>query len=426
MHVRRESLYIGGVHFAPFPPFDVTIRILVAVGCGLLVGLEREWSHKEVGGRTFTIVSLLGALVALVSQSFIVAGLIGVVVLIAISSAGSLTMRRTVETTTAAALMAVYALGVLAGQGHVFTPAAAAILMTLILSLKPQLTRFAVGLSQEEVRSATLLALIAFVIYPVLPNRFIDPWRIFNPREAWLIIVLISAIGFVNYILLRLYSARALYYSAIFGGLINSTAAIAELSSLLREAGGDAEVMAPAINQLTVVSMFARNLALLAVFSAAAGLIALWPIGAMAAVSGVFVWRRWGSSGSAAPSLHLGSPVELRKVLSFGLLFLVIQWASAFAQKMIGPSAMIAVSALGGLASSASATAAAALLAAHGSITPREAAISTLAASIASMLINLPIVHSQFRDRRLIRAQALISGGVALLGIAVMAGMSFL
>ncbi len=124
-----------------------------------------------------------------------------------------------------------------AGEGHVFTPAAAVILMALMLSLKPQLSRFAVGLNAEEVRGAVLLALIAFVIYPVLPNRFVDPWGLFNPREDWLIIVLISAIGFVNYLLLRLFSERGIYYTAVFGGLINSTAAIAELSTLLRNAG---------------------------------------------------------------------------------------------------------------------------------------------------------------------------------------------
>lgn len=406
-----------------FPPLDVAVRILVAVGCGLLVGLERQWAHKELGGRTFTIVSLLGALIALVSQSFMVAGLVGVIVLIGLSSLGNLTQERQVETTTAAALLAVYVLGVLAGQGHVFTPAAAAILMTLVLSLKPQLTRFAVGLSQEEVRSATLLALIAFVIYPVLPNRFIDPWKIFNPREAWLVIVLVSAIGFVNYVLLRLHGARGLYYSAIFGGLVNSTAAIAELSSLLRTAGDDAEAMAPVVNQLTVVAMFVRNLGLLAVFSTAAGMMAAWPIGAMAAVSAVYVFGRWRKI-NAPGSIQLGSPVELRKVTSFGLLFLIIQWASAIAQKLLGSSAVIAVSALGGLASSASSTAAVALLASHKSIAPREAAIATLTASITSMLVNLPIVYGQLKDKRLIRTQIALSGGVAVVGGAVMAIVS--
>jgi uncharacterized membrane protein (DUF4010 family) len=410
---------------ASFPPFDVATRILVAVGCGLLVGLERQWAHKELGSRTFPIVSLLGALAALISTGFVVAGFAGIVALIVVSGVRDLVLRGAAEITTSAALMVTFALGVLAGEGHVFTPAAAVILMTLMLSLKPQLSRFAVGLSEEEVRGAVLLSLIAFVIYPVLPDRFIDPWMVFNPREAWLIIVLISAIGFVNYVLLRLFSTRGLYYTAIFGGLVNSTAAIAELSTLLRDAGDNAAPQAITVNLLTIVSMFARNLALLAMISFRAGLLALWPILAMMCAAAILAVRQQ-VAADASPPLRLRSPLELRKVASFGRLFVAIQCAGSLGQRLLGSSGIVAVSLVGGLASSASSTAAAATLAAHGRIGPREAAVCSVLASIASMLANLPILYRQFRDPRLIRRLALLSGGIALLGGAIMAAVGFI
>ena len=44
-----------------FPYTEVATKIAVALGVGLLVGLEREWAHKEVGARTFAITALLGA-----------------------------------------------------------------------------------------------------------------------------------------------------------------------------------------------------------------------------------------------------------------------------------------------------------------------------------------------------------------------------
>ena len=410
--------------FATFPPFDIATRILVAVGCGLLVGLEREWSHKELGSRTFPIVSLLGALAALISTGFVVAGFAGIVALIVVLGVRNMALQGAAETTTSAALMVTFALGVLAGQGHVFTPAAAVILMTLMLSLKPQLSRFALGLNAEEVRGAVLLALIAFVIYPVLPDRFVDPWGLFNPREDWLIIVLISAIGFVNYLLLRLFSERGIYYTAVFGGLINSTAAIAELSTLLRNAGENTEAQAVNVNLLTIVSMFARNVVLLAIFSWPAGLMAFGPILAMACAAAVIAWREHRVT-TPAPGLHLGSPLELKKVASFGLLFVFIQTAGSLGQKLLGSSGIIVVSLVGGLASSASSTAAAATLAAHGRIAPHEAAICTVLTSIASMMANLPIVYRQFRNRQLIRRLVLVSGGIALLGVAVLAGVVF-
>jgi uncharacterized membrane protein (DUF4010 family) len=404
--------------FITFPPFDVAIRVLVAVGCGLLVGLEREWAHKELGSRTFPIVSLFGALAALISPQFEVAGFVGIVALIAVVAVRNLLSSAAPETTTAAALLATFALGVLAGEGHVFTPAAAAILMTLMLSLKPQLSRFALGLKGEEVRGAVLLALIGFVIYPTLPDRFVDPWQLFNPREIWLTIILISTIGFVNYVLLRLFSARGLYYTAVFGGLVNSTAAVAELATLLR--GSDENVDALAVvNLLTIVSMFARNLVLLSIFSPAAGVLALGPILVMAGVSAAFVWRQHGGA-SPSPTLKLDSPLELRKVASFGLLFVSIQTAGTLGQRLLGSSGIVLVSVAGGLASSASSTAAAATLASHGRIAPREAAICTVLTSIASMLANLPIVYRQVRDRRLITKLALISSTIGAIGGAVL------
>jgi uncharacterized membrane protein YhiD involved in acid resistance len=41
-----------------FPPFEVATKIAITLGIGLLVGLERQWSQKDVGVRTFSITAL--------------------------------------------------------------------------------------------------------------------------------------------------------------------------------------------------------------------------------------------------------------------------------------------------------------------------------------------------------------------------------
>ena len=56
---------------ALFLPADVSIKLAIAIGIGLLVGLEREWSHKELGARTFTIVSMDGALSVLAGNAIV-------------------------------------------------------------------------------------------------------------------------------------------------------------------------------------------------------------------------------------------------------------------------------------------------------------------------------------------------------------------
>jgi uncharacterized membrane protein (DUF4010 family) len=408
-----------------FPPTEIATKLLLSLGIGLLVGFEREWSHKDLGVRTFAITGLFGMLSALISPFFILVALAGVIALLVTVNAVSLRAQRPPETTTAGALLVTFSLGVLIGQGHIFTPTASAIVMTLVLALKPQFARFAGGLTQEEVRGAVLLGLIGFVIYPVLPDRFLDPWDLLNPREAWLTVILIASIGFLNYTLLRLYSARGLYYTAIFGGLVNSTAAIAQLSTLLASAGPNTRQLAIVVTLLTIVSMFVRNLGLLLIFSPPAGLIAAVPIGVMAFISFLFVWKQRNVSVDST-QLSIGSPVSLRQLASFSTLFVLIQVASTLGQRLMGQYGAVLVSAFGGLASSASSTAAVATLSKHGEITHMTAALSTVLASVASTIVNLPILYRETRDRELIRSLLMVSILVTVVGLAALGALGAL
>src|SRR5579862_3240268 len=206
-----------------FPPVLIGLKTAIALTIGLLAGLEREWAHKETGVRTFAIVSLLGMASSLLATEFVVAAFGGVLLLVAFTNIRTLMADRSAEITTSVALMLIFFLGVLVGYGHLFTPVALAIVMTLLLSLKPELTSFTGVLLRSEIRSAVLVGLIGFVIYPLLPDRYIDPWQLLNPRTAWAIVVVLALIGFGNYLLLRLYGSRGLYLTAILGGAVNST-----------------------------------------------------------------------------------------------------------------------------------------------------------------------------------------------------------
>jgi uncharacterized membrane protein (DUF4010 family) len=160
--------------------------------------------------------------------------------------------------------------------------------------------------------------------------------------------------------------------------------------------------------------MFARNLVLLAIFSAAAGLWALGPILVMVGAAGAVAWLQRAHE-QPSPELKLHSPLEIKKVASFGLLFILIQSAGSLGERLLGSSGVVLVSLVGGLVSSASSTAAAATLAAHPRISPQQAALCTVLTSIASMLVNLPIVYRQIRNRRLmgrITVASLIIAGI--------------
>jgi uncharacterized membrane protein (DUF4010 family) len=403
-----------------FPPFEVATKIAIALGIGLLVGLERQWSQKDVGVRTFSITALLGCLSVLISPQLADISLGGVLLLVAFMNGRGLLVDRSLEMTTSVALIVTFILGVLSGQGHLFTPVASAIVMTMLLAWKTELQRFAGDLKLSEIRGAVLLGLIGFVIYPLLPNRFIDNWHLLNPRQSWLIVIIVAGLGFANYVLLRIYSNRGLYYTAVLGGLVNSTATAAELARTVspKSEGGNTLV---ALVLLTSVAMFVRNLVILAIFAPASVSIAIWPLLAMTAGALIFAWKERARGTEPVRSLDLDSPVSLRHVLNLGALFVLMEIVGTIGARYLGKFGFLALSLLGGTVSSASSTAAAATMAIHGKLSPNVAGVATVFASIASALVNLPLVQRQAHDKRLTRNLAVISLLLVAAGLVVLA-----
>ena len=392
-----------------FPAIDIAIKAAVALALGLLVGFEREWSNKDIGVRTFAMTALLGLLATLLGPPLLFFSGAAILILIVFANLRGLQTARKLEATTSTALAIVFLLGVLVGQGHLFTSVTCAIIVGMLLALKPQLRAFAGGLTQQEVRSALLLGLLGFVIWPLLPDRFVDPWQLIQPREDWITVVVIACLGFLNYLLLRVYGSKGIYLTAVLGGLVNSTATAAELASTL--AGSDLVGLTVPVVLLTSVSMFFRNLIILAIFAHGAVRTAALPLIAMTLVAAFWVYRdrRRAADVDQNVTIDLGSPVSLRKVASFAILFLVLQIVATLGQRWIGNAGFQIVSVLGGLFSSASTTAAAANMAMHGHVSASQAGVAVVLTSISSASINLPLVQRQAKLRPQMRELLLSS-----------------
>ena len=316
-----------------FPAVEIAVKAAIALALGLLVGLEREWSNKDIGARTFAMTALLGSLATLLGTPLLFFSGGAILILIVFANLRGMQTARKLEATTSTALAIVFLLGVLVGEGHLFTPVACAIIVTTLLALKPQLREFAGGLTQQEVRSALLLGLLGFVIWPLLPDRFVDPWQLLEPREDWVTVVVIAGLGFLNYVLLRVYGSKGIYLTAILGGLVNSTATAAELTSTL--SGSDLVGLTVPVILLTSVSMFFRNIVILEIFARGAVRTAALPLIAMTVVAAYWVYRgrRRAADVDQGVTIDLGSPVSLKKVLSFALLFLMLQVVATLGQR---------------------------------------------------------------------------------------------
>jgi uncharacterized membrane protein (DUF4010 family) len=107
------------------------------------------------------------------------------------------------------------------------------------------------------------------------------------------------------------------------------------LSTKLAQEGALVSLAVP-IMLLTVIAIFIRNLIILAIFAPSAAPLALWPMLAMAAGAAYFAWSRRDKTIRPSAELKLSSPVSLRKVLRFGLLFLAIEAVGTLGLRFLG------------------------------------------------------------------------------------------
>lgn len=406
----------------PVPEYWLLLKpISISLGIGLLIGLEREWAHKDIGLRTFALAALAGCLAWLIHP--IVAFLtLGVAIpLVTLLNVRNLLADRSLEITTSVALLVTLLLGIVVAQGHVLVAAATAVLVMMLLAWKAELVRFTVGLSLEELRSIVLLGVLTLVIYPLLPEGLpltLDPLKLINLRAAWLVVVILSAIGLVNYTLLRLYGARGIQFTGILGGLVNSTATVSELARRCRGQEKKALDLALEGMLLANIAMIARNGLILGIFAPAALLHGWLAVGLMAGITGLLALRtlRWNPT-SIAPIIQLTFPFSLRHSLFFGIFYLVIRVAVVLADRSLGSGGFVAVTFLSGLISSASTAAAAATLAAQGRISMEAAGLGVVLASMASLLFHVPMAWFGGLQGPWLRRLGMTSVLTVLLGI---------
>jgi len=407
----------------PFVYLETNVaKLVLATALGMFLGLEREWSQKSAGIRTFALVSLAAAVFSLVNEpGLLVVGGVSVV-----ASAVLLAVRSFVEETvdglsltTSASMLVAYGVGVLVAQGLFIESVTVAVLSSLLLVLKRELHEFAWGLSREEVRSAVEFTILAFVVFPLLPAETIDPWNAVQPRLVWSLVVAVSAIGFVNYVLVKRYQGRGYAVTGFFGGLVNSTAVVAEMA---KRAKGRADLGELAVGSILLANaaMAFRNAAVVAAFVPEAALVVGAPLGAITVAGiGVAVWR---SDWRTTMEAELTSPFSLRNALTFGGLFLLVLLVSAVAEETFGAGGFVATSFLAGLVSSGTSTTTAVSLLGTGQIGVDTAVAGVVAGTAASVLIKTAFAASIARE--LVRPVFLWN--LLLIAVGVVAGLPLL
>lgn len=396
------------------------MKIVFATALGLLLGVEREWSEKPAGLRTFTIITTVATVMTITDEPvLLVLGAILVVVQgIVFALKGLIDGEENYLLTTSSSMVLAYGVGVLVGKGFYQVAVIVAIVASLILVLRRELHGFARGLSKEELRSGLEFGILAFVVFPMLPDETFGPAGAINPRAAWLLVVAVSALGFANYLVVQRYGAKGIAITSFFGGLVNSAAVIGEVVSRTRREVGLANVAVGAI-LLANAAMAFRDLLIVVTFvpelavDVGAPLVTIIVVG----IGASYAAGDWDLDFE----IEFDSPFNLNSALKFGVLFLAVLVVSATAEATYGASGFLVSSFLGGLISSGAVTTSVVLLVQSGSLSAGIASAGIIAAVSGSILVKLGLAVSM--DRSIARPVTVATVGLLVAGVAATALM---
>ncbi len=336
--------------------------LALAFVLGLLIGIERGWSHRldadrsrVAGIRTFALLGLAGGIAGEVSAQ--VSSLMGVVVLLIAGGALLIGYARAAtagdfSATTTVVGVITLGVGVLAAAGNLVLASVLAGVTTLVLAQRQRLHAWLGRLSEPELQAIARFGLIAFAVLPLLPDRGLGPLNAWNPRQIWMVVVLVSGLSLLGYAASkRLGSANGVLATAAAGAVVSSTAVTAALSARIRRGDADLPALVAGIALASTI-MFTRVLILVAALAPIA-LPALAVVAAPAAlVGGAYVaWalrRRKTAVGHAeAPSVR--NPFDLVPALLLALLVMVISLAGRWALQTFGNAGLATVLGISGM-----------------------------------------------------------------------------
>lgn len=307
---------------------------------------------------------------------------------------------------------------VMAGYPHLAV--ILAILATILLTFKAELHGIALNLERRDLISILQFAVVAFVVLPLLPDRAFGPYAALNPRDLWLIVVLISGMSLAGYVALRFVGPdHGPLLLGVFDGLVSSTATTLAYSRYARTVNEFVGVFMTVIITANLVLLV--RLAVLGAILAPAILVMLAPVLAIAFVAGGMVYalgrRHDAGQGKLTTVPPIGNPAELRTALGLAVLYAVVLLLAAWLTEFAGSKGMYAIAVVSGLTDVDAITLSSLRLYGVGTLSAAQVTTAIVLAVSANALFKLAIVRFVGGDalfRRCVPAMTAIAAGAGL------------
>lgn len=365
----------------------LALRLLSSLAIGLLIGAERERrkgegpSRSAAGIRTFAIASLIGAVTVAVGDAWLLA--VAVIAVAALATAAYLhSPQDDPGLTTEAALIVTVLLGGLSVH-YPGVAAGTAVAVAVLLASRNRIHRFVSGaLGEEELNDALVFAAVILVVLPLVPDRFIGPFKAINPHTIWIIVILMMSISAAGYIAVRLMGPKiGLPLAGLASGFVSSAATIGAMGSraaqepaLLRTAVAGAVLSTVAtIVELTIVLAATSRATLLALA------VPLFASGITALLYGLLFTVKTFHSETPL-TIARGRAFSLKTAVIFAATIALMLFVSAALNVWMGERGVIVAATAGGFADTHSPAVSVASLVTAGSLAVNDAVFPVLAA----------------------------------------------
>ena len=250
--------------------FEMDIQVLfnfvVAGLIGAFIGLERTLPRKSFKTkqldtfgwlRSYALIAMIGALtvwldIALWLKVFTALWLLIISTFVIVAYHYQLNKTGALGVTTEYSVIITYILWVLVMLWNMKFVLIFAIIVVIVLSAKDFLEKFQSHITREELGHTLKFLVVALVVLPLLPDEkysfasllsnlwlpeasswdmLIWQMKFFNPHGLWFFVVTMSAIGYIGYILSKVFGKESgILLSSLVWWLVSSTAVTATMS----------------------------------------------------------------------------------------------------------------------------------------------------------------------------------------------------
>jgi len=227
-----------------------------------------------------------------------------------------------------------------------------AVVATGVLIVREDLHEWVRKITLREFQSVLLLLAMTLIALPVLPDRSIGPWGGVNPRDIWIIAIILASVSFAGFVAIRaLGERRGVLVAGAVGGLVSSTAVIFANARVAAAGHGTPRVLAAGTALATTVS-FMRVAAIVAVLNPAL-LVTVGPpllAGGLAAIAFAAVAIRWrqGAPGNSSPT-EFRNPFGFFSVVGMALSMGIIMLVGRIVSERYGASGATVTAAITGV-----------------------------------------------------------------------------